>query len=283
VASTLVGHLEDFGRRRAARKQPESLEVYECLLLGDWHLRQGTKEDVLRARRMYERAIDMEPANARAHAELAFSYLHEFWSEWTTAPSTAADTAFALASKAVALDDLDSRAHLYLAVAYHYAKSDFDAAAREYERADRLNPNDYDVYCLKSWLLALAGEADEGWSCAERAIRMSPLTTEDCRAAQCFAAYGAKRYDDALTSLRAIPGPTNEVNAFLAMCCAQLGRDTEAKTAMARFLTAAERDNGDFPGTDGGRWREYWQVRYPFKHAEDFEHVMQGLRKAGLP
>jgi hypothetical protein len=47
IVSTLVGYLEDFGRRKAARKQPNDLVVYDCLLLGNWHLRQGGRLDLL--------------------------------------------------------------------------------------------------------------------------------------------------------------------------------------------------------------------------------------------
>lgn len=283
IVSTLVGHLEEFGRQRAARKRPDSLKVYENLLLGDWHLRQGSEEDILMARRMFQRAIELEPTNARAHAEMAFSYLTEFWSNWTTTPKAAVDKAFALASKAVTLDRLDSRAHIYLAAAYHYGKSNYEAAELEYDKANQLNPNDYDVYCLRSWLLALAGRSEQGIACAEQAIRLSPSTTEDCRVAQCFAAYSARQYDEALSALRDIAEPTNHVNACFAMCYAQLGRHAEAKRAMTDYLTKASEEFADFPGVDRESWRQYWTIRYPFKYSVDLEHLLEGLLKAGLP
>ncbi len=282
IVSTLVGRLEAFGRQRVARKGPDNLMAYEYLLLGDQHLRQGSMEGVLKARQMFQRAIDLEPTNARAHAEMAFSYLNEFWSVWTTAPEAAVDRAFALASKAVAMDELDSRAHIYLAAAYHYGKSNFELAEVEYNKAFELNPNDYDFYCLRSWLLALSGRAEEGIACAEQAIRLSPLTTEDCRAAQFCAAYTVRRYDEAVTALGSIVEPTNEVNAYLAMCYAQLARDVEARRAITGYIAVAREEMGDFPGEDGERWRQYWTRRFPFKHAEDLEHLLEGLHKAGL-
>lgn len=283
VVSTLIGHLEEFGRQRAARKRPESLMVYDYLLIGNWHLRQGVEADVLKARQMFQRAIELEPTNARAHAEMAFSYLIEFWSDWSLAPQEAVAKAFGLARKAISLDALDSRAHLYLAAAYHYGKSNFEAADLEYDKAIQLNPNDYDVFCLRSWLLALSGRAEQSIACAEQAVRLSPLTTEDCRVAQCFAAYGSRRYAEALAALRSIAEPTNRVNAYLAMCYAQLGRDTEAKCAMTDYLAEASEKIADYPGANGDAWRRYWSTRYPFKDAEDLEHLLEGLYKAGLP
>jgi TolB-like protein/Tfp pilus assembly protein PilF len=282
VTAKVVGHIEEFGRQRAARKRPDTLAIYELLLLGNWHLREGSESDVAEARELFQRAIDLDPANARAHAEMAFSYLIEFWSDWTVAPKGAADRALSLARKAVSLDDLDARAHLYLATAYYNAASNFEAASLEFDRATELNPNDYDVFCLRSWLLALSGQAEEGIACAEHAIRLSPLTTEDCRVAQCCAAYGARRYQDALAALRAIPEPSNHVRAFLAMCHAQLGQHAEAKKAMKGFLAIASEELADHPDRSRDGWRGYWVARYPFKHSEDLEHMLEGLSKAGM-
>jgi len=283
IVSTLVGHLEDFGRRRAARKEPSDLAVYDCLLLGNWHLRQGGRLDVLEARRLYQRAIELEPTSARAHAELAFSYLQEFWSDWTADYKAAVDMAFTLAEKAVALDELDSRAHLYLAVGHRSAANDFDLAEAHFRMAHKLNPNDCDVFCLRSWLLVWSGKPEEGIACAAHSIRLSPLTTEDCYSAQCVAAYSAGRYEEALIPLRSIPGPSNIVNAYRAMCYAQLGREPEARRAMTDYLENASTDMATYPGTDSDRWRQYWAGTMPFKNPKDLEHFLDGLRMAGLP
>ncbi len=283
VTAKIVGHIDELGRQRAARKRPETLAVYELLLLGNWHLREGSENDVAEARRLFQRAIDLDPTNARAHADMAFSHLIEFWSDWTVAPKRAADRALSLARKAVSLDDLDARAHLYLATAYYNAASNFEAASLAFDRATELNPNDYDLFCLRSWHLALSGRAEEGIACAEHAIRLSPLTTEDCRVAQCCAAYGARRYQDALAALRSIPEPSNHVRAFLAMCLAQLGQKTEAEKAMADFLAVASKELADHPEHRPEGWRGYWVARYPFRRKEDLEHLLDGLSKAGMP
>jgi TolB-like protein/Flp pilus assembly protein TadD len=283
IVSTLVGYLEDFGRRQAARKEPNDLAVYDYLLLGNWHLRQGGRLDVFEARRLYRRAIELEPTYARAHAELAFSYLQEFWSDWTEDYKAAVDMAYALAKKAVALDELDGRAHLYLAVTHRSAASNFDLAEAQFRMAHKLNPNDYDVFCLMAWHFALSGKAEEGIACAAHAIRLSPLTTEDCYGAQCIAAYSAGHYEEALITLSSIAEPSNIVNAYRAMCYAQLGRESEARQAMAHYLANASTDMAAYPGTDSDRWRQYWAVNTPFKDPKDLEHLLDGLHKAGLP
>ena len=283
IVSTLVGYLEDFGRRRAARKQPGDLAVYDCLLLGNWHLRQGGRQDILEGRRLYRRAIELEPAYARAHAELAWSYLLESWSDWSEDHQAAVDTAFALAKKAVALDELDSRTHVYLGVVYRAAANRFDLSEAAFRMAHKLNPNDYDVFCLMAWHFTLSGKPEEGIACAVHAIRLSPLNTEDCYGAQCIAAYSAGHYEKALIPLSSIPEPPNFVNAYRAMCYAQLGREPEARQAMADYLAIASTTMAAYPGGDTNRWRQHWAVVLPFKDPKDLEHVLDGLRKAGLP
>jgi adenylate cyclase len=86
-----------------------------------------------------------------------------------------------------------------------------------------------------------------------------------------------------LTALGSIPGPSNVVNAYRAMCCAQLGREPEAQRAMADFLANASTGMAAYPGTDSERWRRYWAVTMPFKNPQDLEHFLDGLHKAGLP
>jgi adenylate cyclase len=139
------------------------------------------------------------------------------------------------------------------------------------------------VFCLRSWLLALSGRAKQGIACAERAIELSPLTTEDCRVAQCIAAYSAREYNSALRALDKIIEPTYEVGAYRAMCHAQLGNVSESRQAMTDYLVRAQKEIAGYPGVDTNRWERFWATRYPFKYAKDLDHMLAGLRKAGMP
>ena len=118
---------------------------------------------------------------------------------------------------------------------------------------------------------------------AAHAIRLSPLTTEDCYGAQCVAAYSAGHYEEALIPLGSMPEPPNFVNAYRAMCYAQLGREPEARQAMADYLARASTEMAAYPGRDSERWRQFWADFLPFKDPKDLEHILDGLRKAGLP
>ena len=93
----------------------------------------------------------------------------------------------------------------------------------------------------------------------------------------------ARRYEEAITALGNIPDPGHEINALLAACYAQLDRDSEASQAMADFMETASKDIKDYPGNDQQAWREFWAGWFPFKESSDLDHLIDGLRKAGLP
>ena len=283
IVSSLAGHLEKIDRVRVARKNNQDLVAYDYLLLGDHCLHQGSKDDILRARQMFQRAIDLEPDSARAHTGLARSYLEELWSDWTTAPEAAAEQAFALAKKAVALDELDGRARVNLAAAYYLAKSNFELAEIQFDKALELNPNDADGYCLKGWCNVLAGQAEQAIFCAKQAIRLSPFDINDCCMSQFAAFYTARLYDEAMTALGSITEMENLVNALLAACYAQLDRETEARRAMANFIETAREEINDYPGKDQEGWRRYWARQFPFTETNHLDHLLDGFRKAGLP
>ncbi len=164
-----------------------------------------------------------------------------------------------------------------LAAAYHFAEADFQRAEIHYDKALELNPNDYWGYCLKGWLFALSGETERARACLAEAIRLSPVDTYDCRIAVFLSAYSARRYDEALSALGSIAEPTNLVNALLAMCYGQLGRDTEAGRAMADYLARARDEIVDYPGADRDLWRSYWGRIFPFKDDADLDHLLEGF------
>jgi tetratricopeptide (TPR) repeat protein len=81
-----------------------------------------------------------------------------------------------------------------------------------------------------------------------------------------------KRYESAAASYRRMTALQPSAYAYLAACLAQMGSRDEAQEAMTEFL----------------RWLPNWTVsewatQEPFKHDADLQHLLEGLRKAGLP
>jgi len=283
IVSTLAGHVEDTGRLRAAGKHTSDLGAYDLVLLGEYSERTFSKEGILKARDLFQKAIDRDPGNARAHASMARTYLDELWADWTIDRDAAAEQAFYWAQKAVALDGLDNRARTNLGVAYQECKGNLDAAQAQFAKALELNPNDADAYCQQGWCHVYASEGDAAITCTDWAMRLSPFDNYYCYMAQFFAHYAAGRFTAALAALDRISEPDYVIHAFRAACFAQLGRDAEARQAMDAYLTTAQDAIALWPGEDPIAWRQHWTRSQPFRDPADLEHLLDGFRKAGMP
>ncbi len=91
-----------------------------------------------------------------------------------------------------------------------------------------------------------------------------------------------RRYEDALAALRERPHLDVEVSGWLAAIYAQLGEDEAARAALADFEAQAREVFPTFPGDTPGGWARYWWWMEPYRDDDDLEHVLEGLRKAGL-
>jgi hypothetical protein len=97
-----------------------------------------------------------------------------------------------------------------------------------------------------------------------------------------IACFSARRYDDAIAALRQARDPINEVRGWLAASYAHAGRLEEARATLNEFLRVAEADMAVFPGRRLKNWEEYWHGAFEYRDQEDFDHLFDALRKAGL-
>jgi adenylate cyclase len=284
IVANVASRLDDVSSERAHRKDLEQLSIYDVLLQGRYFLNRGSKDDILHARELYERVLEMDPSNARAHVGVAWSYVNEAGSDWTEDAKAAARRAFEMAIKAVDLDSWDSEAHLILAWGHLRAQSNFDLAASRVENAIRLNPNDCNNYCFKSWLLTCAGDTSAGITCAQEALRRNPLLPNDCLHTVGFAEYLAGRYEQALSAFGQMSSSRHlDISALMAACYAELGRTNDARTQAEEFRRRIASELAVSPTQDAGTWRAYWARRTPLKDFAQLDRLLGSLRRAGLP
>jgi TolB-like protein/Flp pilus assembly protein TadD len=282
IVATLAGQIEQLEQRRAAKKTAEDLVAYDCLLRGRQCLNRYTKDGELEARRHFERALELDPDYASAYAGLSISYLHEYEASWSKAPDEALERAYALAQKAVALDDADSPARYAISSACFY-RGQHELAKVHIERALELNPNDYHNICNKGYFLAFSDRPSESIACSNEAMRLNPLAPDNCLFAIGIAEYVAGRYEEALATFGRTKGWGLLRPASIAACYAQLGRDAQARAAAAEVRELAPGDPSVPNEDDIERWRAYWSRLMQFEDANDWVRFLEGLRKAGLP
>ena len=130
--------------KRAIEKTPtENVQAYEYYLRGRQSQHQLRRTTLQYARRMFDRAIEIDPNFARAHAGIAdcCSFLYMYW-DGSKANLEGAD---ASSRKALELDPESAEAHTSrgLALTLHGRYQD---ARQEFEAALRLNPMLYEAH-----------------------------------------------------------------------------------------------------------------------------------------
>ncbi len=282
IVSTLVGHLEEAEQQRSLRGQPETLSAYDLWLRGKYFLNKGTKNEVLEARRLFEKAIDLDPAFASAYVELSWTYCAEFNSTWTVSKECALQQAYDAVQNAIDIDPHDSRARMVLAWADFKLNVNFDFAYAQIEQALNLNPNDYYNYCVRSWLSACSGELEDARTSAREALARSPIMADGCLYSAVVADYLATDYGAAICAFSRMRQPDPELHAWAAAAYAQLGRMPEAAAKLETFYEAL-RPFSDVPVRDDAEgWRGYWAKMFPARDPAAREHLLDGLRKAGM-
>src|SRR5437762_4412314 len=124
--------------KRALEKTPtENVQAYEYYLRGRQSQHQLRRTTLQYARRMFDRAIEIDPNFARAHAGIAdcCSFLYMYW-DGSKANLEGAD---ASSRKALELDPESAEAHTSRALALTLRR-EYAEARQEFEAALRLNP-----------------------------------------------------------------------------------------------------------------------------------------------
>jgi len=175
ITSTVVNSLQviltEDEKNRDASRLTDVIEAYDLYLRGRTFL-QGTKRTHLEARKLFDRAIELDPGFAAAYAEKSFTYFSSFIMPMSR-DSKVIKAALVAAERAVELDESLPLAHARLAWAYFATRQHAKAivAAR---KGVELGPNDAEANVQLGNILNWAGKPEEGKQYVERAIRLNP-------------------------------------------------------------------------------------------------------------
>lgn len=277
--SLRIQHAE-YERRRHLRD--DELTGYDWRLRGNRCLEIGGRSNLDAARDCFERALALEPGSAATYAGLSMCYGYECDLLLAANYEDSLRRHMELAKKAVAADEADSRGHYAMSCALMF-DGQFEEADWHAQRGIDLNPSEYHNLCTRGYSLMSLGRIDESLSCFSASLRRNPLAPNSCLLAIGLIEYLERNYGQSASALARMTAYQVQRASTLAASCAQVGYRKTAENAVQEFRHLSS----DLPvrpsGTDRVVWRVFWQRAYTYLRDGSFDHLLDGIRKAGLP
>jgi serine/threonine-protein kinase len=154
----------------------DNLDAYNLYLQARHFWNKRSADGLRRARELMERAIELDPEFARAHAALADVYI--IGAEYADVDFPRVDSherAEGAALRAIALDSTLAEPHASLG-SLAERRLEWDKSLAEHQRAIALNPNYASAHQWYAWALLYTGKVDEALREIQKALELDPLS-----------------------------------------------------------------------------------------------------------
>jgi adenylate cyclase len=280
LARTLEVQLWKVDAARVARTRPGNKDA-EDLAMQCW-----VYNYVNLFRQVYtlcERALEIDPRNARALATMAWKFIASVVRMQSTDPQEDIRRADEFATQAIAADPNFYGAH-HMKAWVLFAQKRSEETIVEEERSLALNPSYIDAYYPLCIANSVLGHPERALECADKAMRLSPRdpflpTFHETKGVAYFL---ARRDEQAIEWLRRTIAAWSEdttANIVLAAALALNGNEIEARETVkhylslngvkARTISAVTAQMGMF--SDSPFWLAF------------LKRLSEGLRQAGMP
>jgi adenylate cyclase len=262
----------------AARRRPENLTAYDYYLRALPQFYLLTREGLAEAIRLAQRALELDPRFGSVAALASVCHMQNVVRGYAADPQFERNEAVRLFRLALSIDDGDPETLALAAITSSIMVRDSESEIEMAERAVALNPNSFTAWNSRGRVYLIAGLPEQAVRSWERAIRMSPV---DPRLYFVFAGMGwalieLGRFDEAIVAgkkaQRQNPSYSSAYRC-LASAFAHLGRDAEAREAVARM----------FEVDPSFTTISTFIARAPGLGKSGSKMLIEGLRKAGLP
>jgi len=274
IAAAIHPAVEDAELRRVLRKTPENLGAWGAYQRGLWHMSRHTHADNEQAIELLQRAITLDIAMTSAYPPLVIAYIDSGQVYGLRPLDEVSRLADIWARKALDIDSNDAEIQMAMALVAQVTGRGEEA----YERARlalTLNPESYLANAIQGALLLFDGQPAEGRSFLLKALRLNPRDPRGAaRWNQVVISYYYERdYGGAVEASRRLLGRYPDfplTYRWLAASLGQLGRLDEARQALAQAMTITPK-----------AFDLFVRSRVPWHRQEDYDHMLEGLRKAG--
>jgi len=262
---------------RVVSLTPNEYSAYDCVIRAVSTIPEMTPESFQHAKKMFERAIELDPEFAAIYTWRIYWEIFWFGQSWVEDPTEEVKTANQIAKDALKRDPDDA---LALAMKGHFQafiEHDFDSALDLHQKAYHLNPCSSMVLLLNSCTFSYCGEPERA---IDRLAELNELVEFEERhkflyyVANSVAHTFNREYELGIEwgkkCISNTPGFTNGYKPIIS-CLGHLGKTKEA----AFFINELARLDPEFSV-------EQVAKVYPFKRDVDRNHYIDGLLKAGV-
>jgi adenylate cyclase len=258
---------------RAANQPPDSIDAWGLVVRALGLINRVNQRQNEEAQALLQRAIEIEPSYAKAHAVLGWAVWWATIAYWRPDTAEGYRQAERHAENALSFDPAEPWGRMILGLCLSTARH-HEQALVELGAALDINPNFALGRMALGWGLLRAGQFEAAIAETSKPLRMSPMDSYAgiYTAIHGLALLGARRFSDALPFLRsstAFAGYPGHYNALIS-CCGHLGLIEEAKF----FIEARNRVG---PPICASLLRRNLGG---FAHCDVF---VEGLLKAGVP
>jgi len=268
IAATLGVKMQDVVFQRALKKSAIELSAYDCILRARRYTWMLSAEMHAEARDLLQKAVELDPMSADAHALLANVYLGEYRFEMNPRPNPIG-RALTHALAATQLDPQNSYARCWLAIV-HFFRGENEKFEAEAQLALRLNPNDPETLADVGHYYAFMGQFERGAELSRRAQQLNPLHPSWYFFSFARLHYSQKNYEQTIADVEKIGLPHFYWTHMLTAAAKGQLSHADAAAALARIFEVK-------PDFSARVELQKWNAA-----PADLEHIVDGLKKAGL-
>ena len=260
--------------KRAFRKSAGNLDAFDCCMRAMWHFSQLLPEQHGQAIALLRQAIKLDPNFAQAHMALGRTLASRVFYGWSNDIGSDSSESYQAAARAISIDDRDPYSHYAFCWASLLKRMHAQALA-EAQRSIDLNPNFALGFFALGAIRVYIGHFREAIDALLRSLRLNPNDPQVGSVLYFIglAHYHQENYEETIHYCQLAVRPRRFYVGLRTLLASlgQLGRAEEAKSLLDEFNSLQPKEA-----------QKVFEITTPYLDLKYREHVMDGLRRAGV-
>ena len=257
MVSTIVGRVEADALDSIKTKRPDNMDSYDLVLQGLEYAKKGNvmKENTQKAVELFEKAIELEPSYARAHAWRACTLSN--LADWEESPDPKIfENAFKSIQLALELDSNEPEVHRIMGALKLWHERDHEMARYHFEKARQLCPSDVFIISRYAIMLIYFAEFDKALEELERAKRLDPFSHDLLFGPEAICHYWMDNPLEALQTFKKVKVKKNFL-FYIALANKKSGNNDRASENLKEAYALTGMDNDSFVGSQPFKDQEF--------------------------